>query len=420
MKKILLVILCLVTTSCTVLAEEIVKITMDEAVQIAIEKNIPYQAKKKNLEIAAKNIGIANALKNPQLFAHTLMGRVTRGNNSQLGMNIPIEILKRSARKSVALAEYEKAKTELEQYEYNLRIDVMDAYLDILCAKSYYSLMQRKERWYKAVMAVAESKKNPEPRYEVNVLRAKTKHERELMELNYLKSNVNSAICNFNKVLNTNEWTISYDTIEDSFQENEEMMHINLPALEKLEEIALKHNFELRVSKDDINIAGKNITLAKRHRVPDLYLGAGYAYQRLTKGDEYNGAYVTAGIDVPLFYMYRPEIEKAKITLERLKCDRIGYEDILRYTIQDNYNKFHAHKTNMECARKIYSDMDKILIMESRAYERNEIRLMDLMGIEDSQQTYMTEFINCIHQYYKAYLDLLRNLGKDIGDDENL
>ena len=68
----------------------------------------------------------------------------------------------------------------------------------------------------------------------------------------------------------------------------------------------------------------------------------------------------------------------------------------------------------MESAKKIYDDMDRILILESRAYERNEIRLMDLMNIEDSQQQYMTEFIESINQYYKAYLDLLRNLGQDI------
>ena len=71
-------------------------------------------------------------------------------------------------------------------------------------------------------------------------------------------------------------------------------------------------------------------------------------------------------------------------------------------------------KKNMESAKKIYDDMDRILILESRAYERNEIRLMDLMNIEDSQQQYMTEFIESINQYYKAYLDLLRNLGQDI------
>lgn len=419
-RKILLVMIIFSVTLCSVNAEEIVKINMKQAIDIAIAKNVTYQSKKKDLEIAARNIGIANRLKNPQFFSHTLIGRVTRSNNSQLGLNIPVEVLKRGARKKVALAEYEKAKTELERYEYNLKVDVMDAYFDVLCAKSYYILMQRKERWYKAVLKVAEHKKHTEPRYEINVLRAKTKHERELMNLNYLESNVNRAICNFNKVLNTNERTITYDTVENSIQDNAELLKITLPSYEELEKVALEHNYELRISKDDINIAGKNVTLVKRQLIPDLQLAAGYAYQKMTVHDPYNGAYISAGVDLPIFYAFRPEIQKAKITLERLQCDRIAYEDILRYTIQDNYNMFNAQKKNMECAKKIYNDMDRILILESRAYERNEIRLMDLMGIEDSQQTYMTEFINCIHEYYRAYLELLRNLGHDIKDAESL
>lgn len=414
MKKFILVLVLLPFIFCSANAEDIVRINMDEAVKIALAKNVTYQSKKRELEIAEKNIKIANRLKNPQFFAHTLIGRVTRSNNSQLGMNIPVEVMKRGARKKVAIAEYEKTKTELEKYEYNLKIDVKEAYFNILIAKSYYILMQRKERWYKAVLNVAEHKKNTEPRYEINVLRAKTKHERELMDLNYLQSNVNSAICNFNKVLNTNERTITYDTVEDSLSDNNKIMGLNIPSYEHLEEIALKNNYELRVSKDDINIADRNVTLAKRQVIPDLQLAAGYAYQKMTVHDPYNGAYVTAGVDLPIFYTYRPEIQKAKITLDRLKCDKIAYEDILRYTIQDNYNKFYAHKKNMESAKKIYDDMDRILILESRAYERNEIRLMDLMNIEDSQQQYMTEFIESINQYYKAYLDLLRNLGQDI------
>ena len=185
MKKIvsLLVITFLLATN--VFAEEIVKVDMDTAIRVALSKNVMYQAKKKDVEIAEKNIKIANRLKNPQLFSHTLIGRVTRGNNSQLGMNIPVEVMKRSARKGVAIAEYEKAKTELAKYEYNLKIDVMDAYFEVLCAKSHYILMERKEYWYKNILSIAEHKKSTEPRYEINVLRAKIKHERELIDLNY-------------------------------------------------------------------------------------------------------------------------------------------------------------------------------------------------------------------------------------------
>lgn len=421
MKKILLglVAIFLLFACNSVNAEEIIKINIDQAIEIALQKNVMYQAKKKDLLIAEKQIQVANKLKNPQLFSHNLMGRVTRGNNSQFGLNLPVEVMKRSARKSVAKAEYEKAKTELEQYEYNLKIDVMDAYFEVLCAKSYYALMVRKEQWYKDVLDYAEKKKDAsDPRYSINVLRAKIKHERELIDLNYLRSNVNEAICNFNKVLNTNERYISYEPVENSFKDNPYFLNIKLPECDKLVDFAYQHNFELKINRDDIKIADKNVSLIKRQRVPDMYLAGGYAYQRYNRHDPYDGAYVTAAIDLPIFYTYRPEIQQAQITLDRLKFNKIAYEDLLNYTIQDNYYKFHAHKTNMEKAHKIYHDMDRLLLLESQAYKKNQIRLMDLMNIEDSQHQYMKEFVNSIHLYYKAYLNLLRNLGKNF--DETL
>lgn len=420
MKKIVIGILFFSLSLCAVNAEELVKITMQDAISVALNKNITYQAKKRDLEIAEKNIKIANKLLNPQLSTHTLIGRVTRGNNSQMGLALPVEIGKRGVRKKVAQAEYDKAKTELEQYEYNLKMDVMDAYFNILVAKSYYILMQRKERWYKKVLKMAENKKKSEPRYEVDMLRAQTKHEREKMDLNYLEANVHSAICNFNKILNTNEKDITYDTVETSLQDNKALLNVKLPSCQELEEIALKKNFELRISEDDIKIADRNVSLAKHKRIPDLYLAGGYAYQKLSVTDQYNGAYVTAAMDLPILYTYRPEIQKAKIILSRLKYNKQGYEDILRYTIQDNYNKFVLLKRNMESARKIYNDMDRILTIESKEYEENKIRLMDLMGIEESQQQYMTDFINFVSQYYKAYLELLRHLGTDLSETQTL
>ena len=92
-KNIILTVLILIVSINSVFAEEIVKVDMETAINIALSKNIMYQVKKKDLEIAEKNIKIANRLKNPQLFSHTLIGRVTRSNNSQLGINLPVEVL---------------------------------------------------------------------------------------------------------------------------------------------------------------------------------------------------------------------------------------------------------------------------------------------------------------------------------------
>lgn len=54
MKKILALFITTLFLISTVCAEEIVKVDMDTAINIALAKNVMYQSKKKDLEIAEK------------------------------------------------------------------------------------------------------------------------------------------------------------------------------------------------------------------------------------------------------------------------------------------------------------------------------------------------------------------------------
>ena len=76
------------------------KITLQEAMNMALEGNLELQEQRKNLGISQNDIKTANALKNPQFQSNFLMGRIARGNSSQFGLTLPVEITKRSARKS--------------------------------------------------------------------------------------------------------------------------------------------------------------------------------------------------------------------------------------------------------------------------------------------------------------------------------
>ena len=80
------------------------KISLLEAMNMALEGNIELQEQRKNLGISQNDIKKANALKNPQFQSNLLMGRIARGNSSQVGLMLPVEIAKRGARKSAAEA----------------------------------------------------------------------------------------------------------------------------------------------------------------------------------------------------------------------------------------------------------------------------------------------------------------------------
>ena len=146
MKKILFLILisCFIQTA----NAEIIKISAQEAVDIALNNNLELKSKKKDIEIKYQEIKIANELKNPQFQSNFLMGKVTRGNSSQFGGFLPIELFKRKPRKDLTIAELNKSQEEISAFEHQLKIKVMKAYFDVLYAKSILKIYKDREKLF--------------------------------------------------------------------------------------------------------------------------------------------------------------------------------------------------------------------------------------------------------------------------------
>ena len=115
-------ILFLIIFSVQIANAEIIKISAQEAFNIALNNNLELQAKKKDIEIKYQEIKIANELKNPQFQSNFLMGKVTRGNSSQFGGFLPIELFKRKPRKDLVIAELNKSQEEISAFEHQLKM----------------------------------------------------------------------------------------------------------------------------------------------------------------------------------------------------------------------------------------------------------------------------------------------------------
>ena len=94
-------IVCLLIFSMPAPAQ-VVRVSLDEAVGLALDNNLDLQAKRKELDIANSEIKIANRLQNPQAQSNILLGKITTGNSSQAGVMFPIETFKRGVRKKAA------------------------------------------------------------------------------------------------------------------------------------------------------------------------------------------------------------------------------------------------------------------------------------------------------------------------------
>ena len=63
-------------------SEDKLKVTLEEAMDLALKGNIELQEQRKNLGISQNDIKKANALKNPQFQSNLLVGRIAKANSS--------------------------------------------------------------------------------------------------------------------------------------------------------------------------------------------------------------------------------------------------------------------------------------------------------------------------------------------------
>ena len=145
MKKILLAILILITTAASYAVMDTQKITIQEAVEIASKNNLDIQVSRINLNIAENDINAANRLQNPSIGAQFEMGKAGKGNPQQIGIVQTIELGKRGPRKDLAKANKELTKRNIEYLETDLRMDVREAYTNLLAKKAVLTTRMQQE-----------------------------------------------------------------------------------------------------------------------------------------------------------------------------------------------------------------------------------------------------------------------------------
>lgn len=416
MKKAIITFILFIM-ACLPAYSDIQHITLDQAVSLALENNLDLKSKRKQAEELEQDIKIANALKNPQFQSNFLMGRVTRGNSSQFGMNVPVEIGKRGIRKKIAQTDLDIVQKEIRAKELDLKIEVMRNYFSVIYAKSVVKILQDREKLFKNMQVISEQRPKNSPNYKLNVLQSQIKYQKQVVFLNRAKANLLVAQFELNNSLNIKNSNTMYDTVETSlFANNLSILDLNLLPYQEIEDTAMKYSYSLSIAQDNIQRNEQKITEAKHKRIPDIAVGGGYAYQTAhqTGGDALPGAYVGVSADIPLFYFYNPEVKKAKITLERSSIDRDSFENHLKYALKEDYNKFKYSKENVAYYSTILKESQTILDEHTKRYEKGQSTLLNLLQVETMHQETLRDYIDAVQRYYGAYLDLMHNVGHEV------
>ena len=377
--------------------------------EMALIGNIELQEQRKNLGISQNDIKIANALKNPQFQSNFLMGRIARSNSSQFGVMLPVEIAKRAVRKKSAEAGLSYTENKIRDYEFKLKLRIRTSYFNLLLAKSDLKIMEDRKELLEDLCKIAKNRPKNTDNYQIDVLQADMKLKKQIIQINKAKANVRSAQYNFNRVLNLENNLTLYDTKEDSLFDKSFITNINLPDYDVLEATAFQNRYDIKMAESKILKAKKDIDVATRKRIPDLYVSGGYAFAH----DGTPGAFVGAGLDVPSLYTYSPEIKNAKLNYEKAQLEYNSIINITKNVIHTNHDKFIIAQDNLKHYAEIMQESNEILKLSKQRYKKGKTPLTSLIVVEHAHQELLNEYIAAIGVYYNAYIALIQEIGVD-------
>ena len=293
MKKFLFTSLLFVITASSCLAiEEVKKVDLQQAINIAVENNIDLQTSKLDIDIAKNNIKQANKLNNPNINTFFNLGAAGWSEPQQIGASELIEIGKRGPRKNLAKANLELINESIKYNKFKLKMDVREAYVKLVAAKSVLYTLKQQQALQENLLNIAKKRYKANLVPEIDVIQAEIALNQMITQVNSADVEVKTAFNNFNKVINDKN-KITYDSVDKIFAEEnnfEELLtpepDIELPTFEEIDERALANRFDIKIAQNRIDVAQKNLILVARQRIPDIEIVGGWLYQKANHTDD--------------------------------------------------------------------------------------------------------------------------------------
>ena len=419
MKKAVLVILALLFSAQNSFAiEDIKKIDIKQAIEIAKENNLDILSSRINIDIAKNDIKTANKLQNPEINLFYYFGRAGKGNPQQIGATELIELGKRGARKNLAKSNLKLVENNQEYNEFDLRMDVREAYINLVAAKTVLNNIRTQQRLLEELVEIADKKVKAGELPKIDLIQARITLNQMLTRVNTAAMTVKAKAIEFNKVINNK--LENYDSIDDFFPDGNDFLAMmtpksnsKIPDFNSITENALKQRVDLKIAKQQEDVAQKNLSVIVRQRIPDLEINGGYAYQTKSLSDDGTfraGAYAGVNlVNLPLFYNYSPEIKNAKLKVEQAQ---LNYESVENKALKDlyrSYEQFLTAKENLNFYNeKLVKDSDEMIKISKKDYETGKANLTSLIVMEQSYEEILEGYTNATAEYYKSWIEFLR------------
>lgn len=405
--------------------EEITKISIQEAINIAVENSMELQSQTLNVQIAKNNIKAANRLQNPSIDTNWMIGSAGKGNPHGIGVTQMIEVFKRKHRKKSAQASFEVSDETARYKNFDLKMDVREAYINLVSAKTIVDSLEIEEKSLLEINRLVKERYKAGKASETDVIQSDISINHIKTQLNTARTNIMAARFQFNSVMDTDP---IYDSIVESFEEDVHFDKLltpspktQLPGFSDILALAEQNRYDLKIAQKEIEVAKNNLKIETSKRVPDIEIGGGYLFQPIGMSGEagryLNGAYVNANIvNLPILYNFAPEIKNAKLEIEKAELKYAAAQNNAFANLSSAYEKLVNAQTNLNYyTDSLIEDSKRMMKTSKKNYEEGKTDLTPLILIEQSYRSIIIGYTTALTQYYSAYINFLREV-----DVENL
>lgn len=398
--------------------EGTVRVTLDEALQMALAHNKSLLAARTTIEQSQHNETTANLRPNPQLslgwaplplfkppegFGHNL--KDSSGVDAALSYTVE-RGGKRSDRLQAARDTTSVTRSQVTDSERTLSNQVAAQFVNVQLAESTLELAKDNLKSFQKASDIGESKYKGGGISENDYLKIK-------LQLLQFQTDVEQAQLARAQGLSDLRQLLGYETVPADYDVEGAFDYQALfVRLDRLQTLAAENRPDLRAAQQSVTVAKSQLTLAEANGKQDVTVSADFSHAPLSGGSTANT--VALGVSIPLavFNRNQGEIARTRVAVTQAELTEASVQGQVMTDVRDAYEGLQQNDRIAQYYRSGYLDMSKrSRDISEFAYKRGATSLFDFLDAERSYRATQISY----RQAIAAYLLALEQMRQAIG-----
>ncbi|HKV29191.1 MAG TPA: TolC family protein, partial [Candidatus Acidoferrales bacterium] len=392
-------------------SQSAIRITLDEAVQLALAHNHALLAARTTISQSQAQEITANLRPNP-VFGADVVGLpvesadFTADNINQAEFDIGLGYLfergrKRQHRLKAAQDQTAVTKSTVADNERMLTFNVATQFTEVLLAESTLNFAQQDLKDFQNTVSISESQYKAGAISEGDFLKMK-------LQLLQFQTDVTAAQLAKEQALVALRQLVGYQSVPQDYDVAGDLKYEKLPyTLEDLQARALKDRPDLRAAQQGVTAALSQYSLAKANGKVDV--NGTFNFTHITG---YNSQSLIVSIPVPIFNRNQGEIARTNYAIEQARQTEQAASEQVMADVQTAYETVHTNEQTLQIYQTGYLDEAKQSVdISEYAYKRGAASLLDFLDAERSYRN--TEL--AYRQQLASYMLALEQLREAVG-----